>query len=133
MCSQTEAQLGVGADDVLAHVLRVRARVADPAHAVDRVDRRQQLRERRALGPQVAAVGVDVLAEQRELGDAVGGEPAALLDELGERAGDLAARASTGTMQYEQLQLQPTEICIQAWTSRARLGGRWPVKPSNSK
>ena len=36
-------------------------------------------------------------------------------------------------MQYEQLQLQPTEICIQAWTSRARFGGRWPVKPSNSK
>ena len=38
-----------------------------------------------------------------------------------------------GTMQYEQRQLQPTEICIQAWTSRARFGGRWPVKPSNSK
>ena len=36
-------------------------------------------------------------------------------------------------MQYEQLQLQPTEICIHAWTSRARFGGRWPVKPSNSK
>ena len=36
-------------------------------------------------------------------------------------------------MQYEQRQLQPTEICIHAWNSRARLGGRWPVKPSNSK
>ncbi len=36
-------------------------------------------------------------------------------------------------MQYEQRQLQPTEICIQAWNSRVRLLGRWPVKPSNSK
>jgi hypothetical protein len=36
-------------------------------------------------------------------------------------------------MQYEQRQLQPTEICTQAWNSRARLAGRCPVKPSNSK
>ena len=36
-------------------------------------------------------------------------------------------------MQYEQRQLQPTEICIHAWKSRARFIGRWPVKPSNSK
>src|SRR3954468_18099803 len=38
-----------------------------------------------------------------------------------------------GTMQYEQRQLQPTEICTHAWNSRVRLPGRWPVKPSNSK
>src|SRR3954447_8783622 len=38
-----------------------------------------------------------------------------------------------GTMQYEQRQLQPTEICIQPWYSRARFIGRCPVKPSNSK
>ena len=36
-------------------------------------------------------------------------------------------------MQYEHFMLQPAEICTQAWTSRARLPGRWPVKPSNSK
>ena len=36
-------------------------------------------------------------------------------------------------MQYEQRQLQPTEICTQPWNSRARLAGRCPVKPSNSK
>ena len=36
-------------------------------------------------------------------------------------------------MQYEQAQLQPTEICTQAWNSRARFIGRCPVKPSNSK
>ena len=29
--------------------------------------------------------------------------------------------------------LQPAEICTHACTSRARLAGRWPVKPSNSK
>ena len=38
-----------------------------------------------------------------------------------------------GTMQYEQAQLQPTEICTQAWYSRSRFIGRWPVNPSNSK
>src|SRR4051812_21856040 len=36
-------------------------------------------------------------------------------------------------MQNEHFMLQPAEICTQAWTSRARLPGRWPVKPSNSK
>ena len=38
-----------------------------------------------------------------------------------------------GTMQYEQAQLHPTEICTQAWNSRSRFMGRRPVKPSNSK
>ena len=52
---------------------------------------REQLRERRALRPQVAPVGVDVLAQQRDLAHAVGGEPLGLGDELGERPGDLAA------------------------------------------
>ena len=83
-------QLGVGADHVLAHVLRMRARVADPAHAVERVELAEQLGERRSLGPQVAAVGVDVLAQQRELADAVGDQPAPLLDQLRERTRDLA-------------------------------------------
>ena len=36
-------------------------------------------------------------------------------------------------MQNEHFMLQPTEICTQACASRARLDGRWPVKPSNSK
>ena len=39
---------------------------------VDRVERAQQLGEARARGAQVAPVGVDVLAEQRDLADAVG-------------------------------------------------------------
>ena len=84
-------ELGVGEDHVLAHVLRVRARVADPAHAVERVELAQQLRERRPLRSQVAAVGVHVLAEQRDLGDPVGQEPPALLDQLGERSRYLEA------------------------------------------
>ena len=29
-------------------------------------------------------------------------------------------------MQYEHAQLQPTEICTQAWNSRSRFIGRWP-------
>ena len=36
-------------------------------------------------------------------------------------------------MQYEQRQLQPCEICSQAWNSRSRFIGRWPAKPSKSK
>ena len=90
MCSQTEAQLGVGADDVLAHVLGVRARVAQAVEPVDGVERVQQLGERAAVRTQVAPVGVDVLAQQRDLARAVGDLRADLLDELVERARDLA-------------------------------------------
>ena len=80
----------MGEDHVLAHVLGVRARVADAAQAVDRVQLAQQLGEGRPLGPQIAAVGVHVLAEQRDLRDAVGGQPPPLGHELGERARNLA-------------------------------------------
>ena len=84
-------ELGVGADDVLGHVRRVRARVADALDAVDRVDRVQQLGELARLRAQARAVGVDVLAEQRDLAHALGGEHAHLVDELLERPRDLAA------------------------------------------
>ena len=86
-------QLRVGADHVLAHVLRVRARVADAVDPVDPVDGREQLRERRrrvSVRLEVAAVGVDVLPEQRHLAHAVGGHRADLRDELVARAADLA-------------------------------------------
>ena len=63
---------------------------------------------------QVAAPGVDVLAEQRHLADAVGGERVDLGDELGGRAARSRPRTA-GTMQYEQVELQPIEICTQAW------------------
>ena len=58
-------------DHVLAHVLRMRARVADALDAVDRVEPLQQLGERRPRGPEVATVGVDVLAQQRHLAHAL--------------------------------------------------------------
>ena len=87
-------QLGVRADHVLAHVLRVRARVAD---ALDPLDLRRAARSRRAkvgFWParrrQVAPVGVDVLPQQRHLLDAVGRHRRDLLDQLPQRPADLA-------------------------------------------
>jgi hypothetical protein len=67
------SQLGVGADHVLLHVLRVRAGVADPLDSFDRVDPSQQIREADPLlARQIAPVAVDVLAQQGHLDDAVG-------------------------------------------------------------
>ena len=61
----------------------MRAREADPLDAVDRVARAQQLAELGVdVGREVAAPGVDVLAEQRDLADAVGGERVDLGDDL---------------------------------------------------
>ena len=68
-----------------SHVLRVRAGVPHAADAVDGADVAQQLGEQRAEPGvvlaalagrelQVAPVRVDVLAEQRDLGDALLGE-----------------------------------------------------------
>ena len=45
----------------------------------------------RGCGRRRRAVGVDVLAEQRDLADALGGEPRDLVDQLLERPRDLAA------------------------------------------
>ena len=86
-------ELGVGADHVLAHVLRVRAGVADARDAVDRVDRGEQVGERRPLRAQVAPVGVHVLAQQRDLAHAVGGEALGLAHELGRTGGRPRGRA----------------------------------------
>ena len=49
------------------------------------------------------------------------------------RGRDTSRPRVDGTMQYEHFMLQPAEICTQADTSRSRLDGRCPVKPSNSK
>jgi hypothetical protein len=94
--------LGHRRDHWLAEVLRVRAGEADPVDALHGVDRAQELAE---PGPhvreQVAPPGVDVLAQERHLPHAVGGEarhlgddlarPAALL--LAAHGGDDAVRA----------------------------------------
>ena len=96
------AGLGHRRERLGAHVLGVRARVADPPDALDRADGAQQVGEQRAQAGgcvagsaggelQVAAVAVDVLAEQRDLGDAVGGESLDLVEDVGERAADLDA------------------------------------------
>ena len=67
--------LGHRCDHVGPEVLRVRAREADPLDPVDRVDGAQQLGEPGAdVRREVPAVRVHVLAEQRDLADAVGGE-----------------------------------------------------------
>ena len=80
----------MGEDDVLAHVLRVRARVADALDAVDRVEPLQQLGERRPRGAEIATVGVDVLAQQRHLAHALARELGDLGDELVGGTADLA-------------------------------------------
>ena len=92
-------QLGVRGDQLLAHVLRVRARVADPLDAVDAVDQREQVGEVDALlARQVAPVGVDVLPQQRDLPDAVRRERLDLVHDC--RGGRLRSRPRVlGTMQ----------------------------------
>ncbi len=63
--------LGHGRDGLGSQVLRVGAGVADATDALDRAHPAQQLGEQRAPGGEVTAVGVDVLAEEGDLGDAV--------------------------------------------------------------
>ena len=108
-----------GGDGLGPEVLGVRARVADTPHARDLTDGSQQLGEERAdpaagvVDPcrpeeelvirrrsgvevaypqrEVAAVGVDVLAEQGDLGDAIGCGAPHLVEDVAERAADLRA------------------------------------------
>ena len=66
----------------------MRAREADPLDPGDCIDRAQELREARS---HVAAVGVDVLAEQRHLADTLHCEPFDLREDLARTPGGLAA------------------------------------------
>ena len=83
-----------------AHVLGMRRREADATDALDGADGFEEVGEQRAQRSagvtgaaggelQVASVAVDVLAEQRHLGDAVGGEHFDLGDDVAERAAHL--------------------------------------------
>ena len=63
-CSHTVGVLGHGRDGLGAQVFGMRAGEAHPANAVDRTHRSEQLGEQRATLGEVAAVAVDVLAEQ---------------------------------------------------------------------
>ena len=85
--------LGHRRDRLGAQVLRVRRREADALDAVDRVERAQQVGELRAVlpGAEVAAVRVDVLAEQRDLAHAVGRELLDLVHDVAHAAADLGA------------------------------------------
>ena len=78
----------------------MRAREPHAADAIDGADRAQQVGEQRPQASgriarvasrelQVAPVAVDVLAEQRDLGDAVGGQRLDLGDDVVERTADL--------------------------------------------
>ena len=84
--------LGDRGDHGLAEVLRVRAREADALDSLDGVAGAQQLAELGAdRGREVAAPRVDVLAEQRQLLHARGGEPGHLGEDLARAAALLAA------------------------------------------
>ena len=74
----------------------------------------------RSAERQVAAPGVDVLAEQRDLAHAVRRERLDLGDERRRASATARGRARDGTMQYEHVELQPIEICTQAWCGRSR-------------
>ena len=75
-------------DHVAAEVLRMRAREADALDALDGVDGAQELGE---VGPEIAAVGIDVLPEQRDLADALACQPRDLAQDLTGAPADLAA------------------------------------------
>src|SRR5271163_913165 len=71
----------------------MRAGVANPFDARDRVDLAEQAREGRlvAAARQIATVGVDILSEQRDLAHAVRGHRAHLAEKLGGGSAGLAA------------------------------------------
>ena len=83
--------LGHRGDGLGPQVLRVRRREADAVDAVDRVERAEEVGELRAVlpGAEVAAVGVDVLAEHGDLAHAVGGELLDLVDDVAHAPADL--------------------------------------------
>ncbi len=84
-------RLGHGGDGLGAQVLRVRAGEAHPPDALDGADGPQQRGEERAAPGQVAAVGVHVLAEQRDLGHPPPGQLLDLVDDDLEGTRHLAA------------------------------------------
>ena len=123
-CSQTASHSAIAAMTGVAEVLRVRAREADPLDPVDGVAGAQKLaRTRSRCRAQVAALRVDVLAEQRDLAHALARE--ARRPRRRSRPGRrLCSRPRTaGTMQYEHVELQPIETCTQAWKRRSRCSG----------
>ena len=92
---------GHGQQGVFAHVFGVRAHVSHPLHARHCTNGPQQGGKLRhdahrlvacatASQRQVATIRVDVLSEQEDLGNAVGGQPAHFVDDALERPADFA-------------------------------------------
>ena len=128
-------QLGVRGDQLLAHVLRVRARVADaldarrprPPARAGRRSRSARPSAGRARRSSRSARAASPPSRRRPpaprpRATRSAGAPAALAPA---RA---TARCSTSTRSCS-----PTEIWTQPWNGRSRFIGRSPGKPSNSK
>ena len=78
-------------DRLGTQVLGVGTRVADPLDPLDPPDRAQEIGEEGASTGDVSPVGVDVLAEQRDLADPGGGEHLGFEHQIVERSADLFA------------------------------------------
>ena len=107
----TFGRLGHRGDDVVGERGRVRAGEPHPLQPVDLAAGAQQLAERQPVA-ELDAVGVDVLAEQRHLDDALVDERLDLGEDVA-GAPVLLLAAQAGTMQNVQVLLQPTEIDTQ--------------------
>ena len=118
-CSHTAAHSAIASITSGPEVLRVRAREADPLDPVDRVASRAAARRSPCAmsGQEVAAVRVDVLAEQRDLADAVGGERRRPRRRSRPGAATRSRPRTAGTMQYAHFELQPIETCTHAWNA----------------
>ena len=112
-----------GLDHVAGEVTRVRGGEADPLQALglEVAAGPEQLAERELVA-ELGAVGVDVLAEQGDLEDAVGGERADLVEDVTGAAVPSFPRR-LGTMQKVQVLLQPTEIDTHAEYGDSRRAG----------
>ena len=116
--------LGHRGDDGLTEILRVRAREADPLDSVDGVDGPEQLAElgsisgRRSRPHELTFWPRSVTSRTPSAARRV----TSATISPGRR---LCSRPRTdGTMQYAHLELQPIEICTQAWKRRSRCIGQ---------
>ena len=125
--------LGHRLDHGRAEVLRMRAREADPLDPVDGVDRR-------AAAPPNSVRTSGSRSRPQELtfwpSSVTSRTPSAARRVTSATISPgrrLCSRPRTaGTMQYEQTELQPIEICTHAWKARSRRAGRSPAKCRHS-
>ncbi len=84
-------QIAVRLNEVVAHVVRVRGRVAQAVYAVDFGQGVHQLCQRRLGACIHAVIGVDVLTQKRDFAYALGGQGARLVEYRSHGAGPLGA------------------------------------------